>query len=158
MRALYDWTIANTYRNVDTRGCGVGDVKAALETTNFGGKCADINAIFVAMCRAVGIPARDVYGIRVAPSKFGYKELGAGTAPASPARSIAALKCSSRATALGADGSGRRDQGAAPGNGRLGQDDRPSCRRTCAPAKPLFGAWRATGSRTASLMTWRCQV
>lgn len=80
VRALYDWTIANTYRNVDTRGCGVGDVKAALEANNFGGKCADINAIFVAMCRAVGIPARDVYGIRIAPSKFGYKELGAGSA------------------------------------------------------------------------------
>jgi transglutaminase-like putative cysteine protease len=80
VRALYDWTIANTYRNVDTRGCGVGDVKVALETTNFGGKCADINAIFVAMCRSIGIPARDVYGVRVAPSVFGYKELGAGSA------------------------------------------------------------------------------
>lgn len=80
VRALYDWTIANTYRNVDTRGCGVGDVKAALEANSFGGKCADINAIFVAMCRAVGVPARDVYGIRIAPSKFGYKELGAGSA------------------------------------------------------------------------------
>jgi transglutaminase-like putative cysteine protease len=80
VRALYDWTIANTYRNVDTKGCGVGDVKAALEAGSFGGKCADINAIFVAMCRAVGIPARDVYGIRIAPSAFGYKELGAGSA------------------------------------------------------------------------------
>jgi transglutaminase-like putative cysteine protease len=80
VRALYDWTIANTYRNVDTRGCGVGDVKAALEAASFGGKCADINAIFVALCRAVGIPARDVYGVRIAPSKFGYKELGAGSA------------------------------------------------------------------------------
>jgi transglutaminase-like putative cysteine protease len=80
VRALYDWTIANTYRNVDTRGCGVGDVKLALETTNFGGKCADINAIFVALCRSLGIPARDVYGIRIAPSVFGYKELGAGSA------------------------------------------------------------------------------
>ena len=79
-RALYDWTIANTYRNVDTRGCGVGDVKAALETSNFGGKCADINAIFVAMARSLGIPARDVYGVRIAPSVFGYKELGAGSA------------------------------------------------------------------------------
>ena len=80
VRALYDWTIANTYRNVDTRGCGVGDVKAALETTNFGGKCADNNAIFVALCRSLGIPARDIYGVRIAPSAFGYKELGAGSA------------------------------------------------------------------------------
>lgn len=79
LRALYDWTIANTYRNVATPGCGVGDVKTALETPNFGGKCADINAIFVALCRSLGYPARDVYGVRIAPSMFGYKELGAGS-------------------------------------------------------------------------------
>jgi len=80
VRALYDWTIANTHRKLDVRGCGTGDVKAALETANFGGKCADNNAIFVAMARSLGIPARDVYGIRIAPSVFGYKELGAGSA------------------------------------------------------------------------------
>lgn len=80
VRALYDWTTANTYRNFDTCGCGVGDVKAALETSNFGGKCADNNAIFVALCRALAIPARDIYGVRIAPSAFGYKELGAGSA------------------------------------------------------------------------------
>ncbi len=79
VRALFDWTIANTYRNVATKGCGVGDVKAALEASNFGGKCADINAVFVAMSRSIGIPARDIYGIRIAPSAFGYKELGAGS-------------------------------------------------------------------------------
>jgi transglutaminase-like putative cysteine protease len=80
VRALFDWTIANTYRKVDTRGCGVGDVKLALESPGFGGKCADINAIFVALCRASGIPARDIYGIRLVKSAFGYKELGAGSA------------------------------------------------------------------------------
>ena len=31
------------------------------------------------LVRAAGMPARDVYGIRVAPSKFGYKSLGAGS-------------------------------------------------------------------------------
>ena len=69
VRGIYDWTIANTYRNVETKGCGVGDVKAALEVNNFGGKCADNNAIFVALCRAVGIPARDVYGVRTLMEK-----------------------------------------------------------------------------------------
>ncbi len=44
-----------------------------------GGKCADINALFVGLVRAAGIPARDIYGIRVAPSRFGYKSLGAAT-------------------------------------------------------------------------------
>jgi len=61
------------------RGCGVGDIKAMLETKNFGGKCADLNGLFVGLVRAAGVPARDVYGIRVAPSAFGYRSLGAGS-------------------------------------------------------------------------------
>jgi len=76
--AIYDWILANTYREPKVRGCGVGDIKTMLETRNFGGKCGDINALFVGLVRAVGIPARDIYGIRVAPSAFGYKALGAG--------------------------------------------------------------------------------
>ena len=32
-----------------------------------------------AMARSVGLPARDVYGIRVVPSEFGFKALGAGS-------------------------------------------------------------------------------
>ena len=62
------------------RGCGEGDIKTMLETGNLGGKCADINALFVGLCRAVGLPARDVYGLRLAPSAFGYKELSGNSA------------------------------------------------------------------------------
>ena len=80
VRALYDWVVENTYREPSVRGCGVGDIKAMLETKNMGGKCADLNALFVGLCRSIGIPARDLYGIRVAKSKFPYKELGAGNA------------------------------------------------------------------------------
>jgi transglutaminase-like putative cysteine protease len=76
-RALYEWVVANTYREPKVPGCGIGDINAMLETGNMGGKCGDINALFVGLNRAVGIPARDVYGIRVCPSEFGYKELGA---------------------------------------------------------------------------------
>jgi transglutaminase-like putative cysteine protease len=47
-----------------------------LATQTLGGKCADINGLFVALARASGIPARDVYGIRVADSQRGYKALG----------------------------------------------------------------------------------
>ncbi|MBC8119436.1 MAG: transglutaminase domain-containing protein, partial [Burkholderiaceae bacterium] len=75
-RALYDWTVENTERNAKTRGCGVGDIKAMLESNNLSGKCADLNALFVALARSVGVPARDVYGVRVADSKRGYKSLG----------------------------------------------------------------------------------
>ena len=79
-RALYRWVIVNGYREPKVRGCGTGDITAMLETGNLGGKCADLNAIFVGLCRAVGVPARDVYGLRLAPSAFGYKELGANPA------------------------------------------------------------------------------
>jgi|RhiMetdeSRZDD1v2_1073273.scaffolds.fasta_scaffold24956_5 transglutaminase-like putative cysteine protease len=79
-QAVYDWILANMYREPKVRGCGVGDIKAILETRNFGGKCADINALFVGLMRSLGVPARDVYGIRVAPSAFGYRSLGAGSA------------------------------------------------------------------------------
>ena len=79
-QALYDWVVANTFREPKTRGCGVGDIKTMLETGNLGGKCADLNALFVGMSRAVGIPARDVYGVRLAPSAFGYKALSANSA------------------------------------------------------------------------------
>jgi transglutaminase-like putative cysteine protease len=75
-KAIYNWCVDNTYRDGKVRGCGVGDVKFMLESKSYGGKCADINALFVALARAAGIPARDVYGIRVADSKMGYKSLG----------------------------------------------------------------------------------
>jgi transglutaminase-like putative cysteine protease len=77
---LYDWIIANTYREPKTRGCGEGDIKTMLETGNLGGKCADLNALFVGLCRSVGLPARDVNGLRLVPSAFGYKELGGNPA------------------------------------------------------------------------------
>jgi transglutaminase-like putative cysteine protease len=77
---LYDWIVANTYREPTVRGCGEGDIKTMLETGNLGGKCADLNALFVGMCRSLGIPARDVYGIRMVPSAFGYRELGGNPA------------------------------------------------------------------------------
>ena len=40
-----------------------------LETKNLNGKCADLNALFVGLARAAGMPARDLYGVRVAPSE-----------------------------------------------------------------------------------------
>jgi len=79
VHAIYEWIVANTFRDAKVRGCGVGDIASMLKTGNLGGKCADLNALFVGLVRAAGIPARDIYGIRVAPSRFGYKSLGAGT-------------------------------------------------------------------------------
>ena len=78
-RAIYEWIVDNTFRDARVRGCGIGDIRAMLKTGNLGGKCADINALYVGLARAVGLPARDIYGIRVAPSKFDYKSLGANS-------------------------------------------------------------------------------
>jgi transglutaminase-like putative cysteine protease len=74
---IYTWVVVNTYRNPKTRGCGLGNISFLLETGDFGGKCADLNGLVVGLARASGLPARDLYGIRVAPSAFGYKSLGA---------------------------------------------------------------------------------
>jgi transglutaminase-like putative cysteine protease len=78
-RRLYEWVVENTFRDPKTRGCGVGDIKGMLETKNLSGKCADLNALYVGMARSIGLPARDVYGLRVAKSEFGYRSLGAGS-------------------------------------------------------------------------------
>jgi transglutaminase-like putative cysteine protease len=78
-RAIYEWIVDNTFRNPKTRGCGVGDIRFMLESKDLGGKCADLNALYVGLARAAGLPARDVYGIRVAKSDLGYKSLGASS-------------------------------------------------------------------------------
>ena len=74
-RAIYEWIVDNTFRDPKVRGCGLGNIRAMLETGNLGGKCADLNALFVGLARAAGIPARDVYGVRVADSAE-FKSLG----------------------------------------------------------------------------------
>jgi transglutaminase-like putative cysteine protease len=78
-RAIYEWIVENTFRDPETRGCGVGDIRFMLESRDLGGKCADLNALYVGLARASGLPARDVYGIRVAKSELGYKSLGASS-------------------------------------------------------------------------------
>ena len=92
-RAIYEWIVENTFRNAATRGCGVGDIRFMLESKDLGGKCADLNALYVGLARSAGIPARDVYGIRVAKSELGYKSLARRRKP-SAARSIAGPKSS----------------------------------------------------------------
>jgi transglutaminase-like putative cysteine protease len=73
---VYEWIVDNTYRDPKTKGCGNGDINFMVENKLWGGKCADLNALFVALVRAQGVPARDVYGVRVADSALGYKSLG----------------------------------------------------------------------------------
>ena len=76
-QAIYQWVVDHTCRDASVRGCGTGDVVTMLKTGGImNGKCADINGLFVALTRAVGIPARDAYGIRVDDSQRGFRALG----------------------------------------------------------------------------------
>lgn len=74
-QAIYNWIVDHTFRDPKVKGCGIGDITTMLETGYLGGKCADLNALFVGLARAAGLPARDVYGIRCAASKT-FKSLG----------------------------------------------------------------------------------
>jgi transglutaminase-like putative cysteine protease len=69
-RMIYDWIVENTARDSKIRGCGLGDVKTLLMSGNFTGKCADLSSLYVALCRASGIPAREVFGLRVLASNI----------------------------------------------------------------------------------------
>jgi transglutaminase-like putative cysteine protease len=74
-KAVYEWIVDNTFRDPKVKGCGIGDISTMLETGYLGGKCADLNALFVGLARAAGLPARDVYGVRCAASGE-FKSLG----------------------------------------------------------------------------------
>lgn len=62
-KAVYDWTVENTFRDPNVRGCGTGIVERILAEK--GGKCADISGVFVSLARAAGVPAREVFGLRL---------------------------------------------------------------------------------------------
>ena len=78
-RAIYEWVVDHTFRDPKVRGCGRGDIRFMLESGDLGGKCADLNALYVGLARSVGLPARHVYGLRIAKSELGYQSLGVPT-------------------------------------------------------------------------------
>ncbi len=69
LRAIYDWVAQATWRDPAVRGCGTGDVATMLRSGRYGGKCADISSLTVALARAASLPARDAYGIRLGASR-----------------------------------------------------------------------------------------
>jgi len=68
-RAVYDWIVENMRRDPGVKGCGLGEVAVLL--SSLGGKCADISSVFVALARAAGVPAREVFGLRLPPGEEG---------------------------------------------------------------------------------------
>ena len=117
-KAIFDWTIANleridngetltladgTTHEYSVDGCGYGDtVKILTELKTYGragGHCTDINSTFVALCRAAGIPAREMFGIRMNDDATGGQHCwaefyvrGTGWVYADPADVLKAIK------------------------------------------------------------------
>src|SRR6266581_6055754 len=136
-KALYEWIVDNTFRDPKTRGCGLGDIKAMLETGNLGGKCADLNALFVGLARSVGIPARDIYGVRVAASAQGYRSLGVGTPMISRAQHCSAEFYAQGAGWVPVDPADVRKVVLEEPPGHLAVSDP----KVVAARKRLFGSW-----------------
>jgi transglutaminase-like putative cysteine protease len=136
-RAIYDWVVDNTFRDAKVRACGIGDIAAMLKAANLGGKCADINALYVGLVRAAGLPARDLYGIRVAPSKFGYKSLSAGTETITKAQHCRAEVYLAGFGWVPTDAADVRKVALEEPPKNLAIDDR----KVVAARKTLFGAW-----------------
>ncbi|MDX1374332.1 MAG: transglutaminase family protein [Burkholderiales bacterium] len=136
-RAIYEWVVDNTFRDPKTKGCGWGDIKSMLETGNLGGKCGDLNAMFVGLARAAGVPARDVYGVRVAKSKHGYKSLGAGSPDISKAQHCRAEFFASGYGWVPVDPADVRKVVLEEPPGKLAMTDP----KVVAARKRLFGSW-----------------
>jgi transglutaminase-like putative cysteine protease len=68
-RAIYDWIVDNMYRDPQIKGCGMGEVEKLV--ISLGGKCGDIHSVYVALARSVGVPSREILGIRIPNGKRG---------------------------------------------------------------------------------------
>jgi transglutaminase-like putative cysteine protease len=129
--------VENTFRDPKVRGCGWGDIKSMLETRNLGGKCGDLNALFVGLARSVGVPARDVYGIRVASSAHGYRSLGVASPMISRAQHCRAEFFAAGRGWVPVDPADVRKVALEEPPGRLALSDP----KVDAARKRLFGSW-----------------
>ncbi len=68
-KAIYDWILTNMHRDPNIKGCGFGEVEKLI--VSLGGKCGDIHSVYVALARSAGVPAREIFGIRMAKGKEG---------------------------------------------------------------------------------------
>ena len=66
-RAAYDYLVDNFERDPKIVGCGTGDVPSFLNVRK--GKCADFSSTFIALARCLGVPAREVYGLRISKER-----------------------------------------------------------------------------------------
>ncbi len=80
-KAIYDWVVENADYDPGQPDLGPGNVGAMLDSGRLVGKSADISLLFVGLCRAIGLPARPVFGLRLDYSRL-FGGLGVGAAGA----------------------------------------------------------------------------
>jgi transglutaminase-like putative cysteine protease len=73
-KAIYEWIARE-------QTCDTSDLKTLLGGAETSGAipqdCDYLNRLFVGLAQVSGLPAREIYGIRVAPSEYGFESLGA---------------------------------------------------------------------------------
>ena len=75
-KAIYDWVVENADYDPQTRVSGHTSIASLLENGRPAGRSIDISLLFVGLCRAIGIPARPVFGLRMGRSRL-FASLGA---------------------------------------------------------------------------------
>ena len=65
--AIYNW-VCNNITRIDDKDVVFGDVVSILSKKRLAGSCMDVNSVFVSLCRAEGIPARNLFGMRFTPA------------------------------------------------------------------------------------------
>lgn len=73
-KAIYEWIVEERTCETDDLKVLFGAADMEMETPQ---GCDYLTTLFVHLARVSGLPAREVYGVRAAPSQFGFDSLGA---------------------------------------------------------------------------------
>ena len=74
-KALYDWVVENTVYDPQAPDSDHTSIARLLEDGRPAGRSVEISLLFVGLCRAIGIPARPVFGLRMDRSRL-FASLG----------------------------------------------------------------------------------
>ncbi|WP_301102264.1 transglutaminase-like domain-containing protein [Propionivibrio sp.] len=69
-KAIYEWVVENTMYDPFLKSVANDNIGSMLESGKLSGKSGDIALLFVGLCRAIGIPARPVFGLRMDSSRL----------------------------------------------------------------------------------------
>ncbi len=75
-KAIYEWVVENTVFDPLMKNVSNVNIATMLESGDLSSRSTGIALLFVGLCRAVGIPARPVFGLRIDSSRL-FGSLGA---------------------------------------------------------------------------------